>query len=185
MHPILEQLYKDHHQFQRLLYSLQKEVGLVEHGEHAINLPLILVAMEYFQGYPERWHHPVEEVIFKILRRKIAAPACVIQILKQHGELEALAVRVQALFNAPGGKLSAPVQQVIELYREFIALMSGHIDDENQQIYPLIERNLSAEDWAEVEKVAAEEPRPGVGEALQSKYQRLYNQIISSERSLT
>lgn len=184
MHPILEQLYKDHQQFQRLLYSLQKEVGFIEQGKSKeANLPLILEAIEYFQGYPEQWHHPVEEAIFAILLRKIAAPVSIIQIQAQHAELEAMALQVRDLFDAMRDKQELPVEQIIDIYRGFVVVMSDHIDHENHLIYPLIESNLTAEDWKEVEKVAAEKAGPTVGEQLNAKYQRLYNHILSCEKS--
>ncbi|MGI9288896.1 MAG: hemerythrin domain-containing protein [Pseudomonadales bacterium] len=183
MHPLMQQLYEDHHHMQRLLYCLQKEVSYFEAGKAAeAELSLILDAMDYFQLYPEKWHHPVEDVIFEILLTKnISESAMIQEIVDEHLRLEKMTQREKALFNAISHGSQVPTAELIDVHREFVAAQAGHIERENHQIYPLIRKYMTDADWQVVETRMATPADPLFGDNIREDYQALYQRIVDSE----
>lgn len=183
MHPLMQQLCDDHHHFQRLLYCLQKEVSYYEAGRPAdAELSLILDAMDYIQLYPEKWHHPVEDVIFEILLNKDIEESPLIQeIVDEHQRLEKMTQREKSLFTAISHGSDIPTDEIINVHREFIAAQAGHIERENHQIYPLIEKYMTDADWQTVDERMATPSDPLFGESIREDYQSLYQRILDAE----
>ena len=74
MHPIFLQLETDHQRMQRMLYDLNHQIesyfGL--HDAPA-DVDAMMRCLDYIQIYPEVWHHPVEDIIFRQLLTKPGA----------------------------------------------------------------------------------------------------------------
>lgn len=183
MHPLMQQLCDDHQHLQRLLYCLQKEVSYFEAGKKAkAELSLILNALDYFQLYPEKWHHPVEDVIFEIILAKDIPEAAQIEaIIAEHQQLEKMTQREKALFTAISHGSEVPTEELINVHREFVAMQAGHIERENHQIYPLIEKYMSDADWQTVEERMVTPKDPLFGEKIREDYQALYQRILETE----
>ena len=74
MHKIQRQLYLDHHHIQRLLHCLNKEIDCYDfNSKRAADLAVILSALDYIVSYPDKWHHPTEDIIFGQMRQVIAS----------------------------------------------------------------------------------------------------------------
>ena len=71
MHTVQRQLHTDHFHLQRLLNCLSHEIKCYEYDslEH-VDLTVILSALDYVHDYPDKWHHPAEDVIFSKLQQK-------------------------------------------------------------------------------------------------------------------
>lgn len=183
MHSLMKQLCDDHHHLQRLLYCLQKEVSYFEARQpESAELSLILDAIDYFQVYPEKWHHPVEDVIFELLLNKTIPESALIQeIIDEHQQLEKMTQREKLLFSSIAHGNEIPTDKLIDAHREFIALQAGHIEKENHQIYPLFDQYLSDADWQTIEARIATLADPLFGENIREGYQALYQRILDAE----
>jgi len=183
MHPLMRRLCDDHHHLQRQLYCLQKEVSYFEAGRaEEAELSLILDAMDYFQLFPEKWHHPVEDVIFEILLAKDIEEAPLIQsIVDEHQRLEKMTQREKQVFTAISRGSEIPVEELTNVHREYIAAQAGHIERENHQVYPLIDKYMTDADWQAVEEQMATPADPLFGENIREDYQALYQRILDAE----
>ena len=81
MHKIQRQLHTDHHHLHKLLNCLSHEIGCYDFdSKRAPDLAIILSALDYVRTYPDKWHHPSEDIIFnrllkkKVKERKMGAP---------------------------------------------------------------------------------------------------------------
>ncbi|NIB42047.1 hypothetical protein HBA55_20750 [Pseudomaricurvus alkylphenolicus] len=183
MHPIEKQLHKDHYHFSRLLRCLQRQVESLESDSRVENpLSLILDALDYIKVYPERWHHPVEDVIFAHIARshpqhakKIAA------IHAEHQDLEQSTRDLDALFTAIANDTVVPMDRLMRDSREFLMRQLSHIDRENELTYPLMAECLSDGDWQELEAQIEAADDPLFGDNLRQEYMELLDYVLESE----
>jgi len=183
MHPLQRQLYKDHYHFQRLLYCLQKEINCYDADtEESPNLPVILDALDYVQTYPERWHHPIEDVIFNcLLEKDITERAAIESLLAEHKELEHLTKRACQLFTAVANDCVVPIDELTDVARQFILRQSAHLDRENELVYPLMNQYLSQDDWDRIAQSLEQIADPLFDKPLQADYENLYQSIVEME----
>ena len=92
MQYILEQLEQDHRRMLRMMYLLSKDIHrLTGLDRGTANMDRILEILDYIQVYPEIWHHPTEDVLFKqLLSKKHVNVEAIHLLLNDHPRLEAL-----------------------------------------------------------------------------------------------
>ncbi len=186
MHALQRQLYRDHYHFQRLLYCLQREINCYgPKSTRPAKLSVILDALDYVQVYPEKWHHPVEDVIFRrLLDKEITERELIESLLAEHESLEQLTPRVSQLFLAVANDCVVPAQELRSAAQEFIDRQSQHLDTENDLIYPLIDQYLTDEDWGQVAASLDAMADPLFDKPLQDDYQNLYRYIVEMEEEI-
>ena len=121
--------------------------------------------VRYMDEYPEQLHHPKEDehLFARLLLR--AAPAAPL-IHELHAEHEQGARLIRELERAllffeedwPGGRRE--FQQAVDAYAEF---QWKHMRKEEEQLMPLAERHLNAEDWNAIEQAFAANADPVAG----------------------
>ncbi len=208
MHAYQSQLYADHYNFLRLLHFLESEIACYEADlERHPRLDVILDIFDYIQTYPERWHHPFEDAIFELLLIKQVPSADQIWGLKsEHKKLEQLTQQASELFSSVANDVVVPVEELVDVTREFIRRQQEHINIENRIAYPLIEQYLTEKDWDAVGKkvrakidplftLAAAQSDDQVADlassqwlrdrALKAEYRNLYKTIMQMERGVS
>ena len=71
----------EHHQADNLLSSIEDQIDL----DGDVDLELMQSIAEYFSGYPDECHHPVEDLVFrKMNSRDPKRAAAVAEILSEH-----------------------------------------------------------------------------------------------------
>ena len=182
MHPTQSQLCADHFNFLRLLRSLELEIACYEVASEG-RLPVILDIFDYVQVYPEKWHHPIEEIAFETLLKRQAENSDVIWGMRaEHNALEEITHKVHEMFIAVANDTIVPADKLVTATRDFVARQLDHINRENRLIYPLFNKYLSTQDWdAITEKVQAKQD-PLFSEHLCQEYRSLYKSILRGER---
>ena len=69
MSAIMEQLKADHGSISRLLATLEEQIAIV-HDEENADFELMHDIMVYMTDYPERTHHPMEDLVFRKLANR-------------------------------------------------------------------------------------------------------------------
>jgi hemerythrin-like domain-containing protein len=117
---------------------------------------LLSGGVQYFANFPARCHHPIEEMIYDVLKARSPLAAkqaiCVTQherIIEQIGEL---AMMTRNLF------LDAPKWRVpfCATARRFITLKRDHIREEEKVLFRIALEYLSADDWRAVDETGRE-----------------------------
>ena len=145
----------EHRSIGAVLKSLRKQVAEAAMGTVPPDFPLYGAMLDYLQAFPETLHHPKEDqFLFRRLRDR--CPQCS-ELL---GELEAqhksgakaLARLRETLTEGGRSGDMRPVADALMTYAEF---QWNHIRKEEEQVLPLAEHELSAEDWAFIDAAFA------------------------------
>src|ERR1700746_852510 len=81
---ILERLSQEHRNIEKLLDILERELEVFDRGGRP-HSDVIRAVIRYFEGYPEVYHHPQEDLVFAKLRtRDPAAAAKVGDLAREH-----------------------------------------------------------------------------------------------------
>ncbi len=143
----------DEHSYQaRLLRLLEKQVGLLNQRlppDYAV----MAGVMGYMTQYPDRFHHPKEDLLFeRIVRRDPEARAKVDALLAAHGDIIAKgSALLAAIESCRDGGPDADTARVRKAAHAYIGTLRRHMDIEYLQMFPLAQQVLLPEDWAEVD----------------------------------
>jgi hemerythrin-like domain-containing protein len=145
---VLGVLRQEHADLARLLDMVEVQLG----GDGAPDFALLTGILDYFLTYPDQYHHPKEDLIYRTLCRHDARLGPVIDDLK--AEHEELAIATRELSEklertCPNG--DAPGIGVRRLARSFVETYRRHIDKEEHQFFPEALRTLTPEEWADIE----------------------------------
>ena len=178
---IMDELRADHRNMESLLSVLESQMEVFRRGETP-DYELLTQTIEYCLNYPERFHHPKEDLLYRQLARKDGAFIGEIGNLEAaHGELSALTQRVAAAVDAILKEGEVDRQAVVNVTEAFIRTYRQHIAAEDSVFFPLAERELDKNDWDEIEAAAAkEEIDPLFGETLPTaeSYRRLRDNLL-------
>ena len=118
--------------------------------------------VRYMDEFPEQLHHPKEDR--HLFARLVLRAAQAVPLIDElHAEHEQGARLIRELERAllffeedwPGGRRE--FQQAVDAYAEF---QWKHMRKEEEQLMPLAERHLNAEDWEAIERAFAANPDP-------------------------
>lgn len=143
----------DEHKYQaRLLNLLEKHVALLNQGQQP-DYQVMAGVMSYMTRYPDRFHHPKEDLLFeKIVQREPSAQAKVDALLEAHREIIAKGgALLAAIEHCRDGGPEADTHKLRKAAHAYIGMLRRHMDIEYLQMFPLAQRVLLAEDWAEVD----------------------------------
>ena len=178
MHPLAQRLRDDHRHLTRVLDFLQSQIEALARADD-VDLDLIRDAMTYITEFPNRLHHPVEDVLFESLAATDAgaAAACHEQIAEHerlfhdssafYGLIEAIQVDDATLTR----------DALVAHGREFIAAQRAHLKREENELLPLAERQLDAAAWDRAADTAALADDPLDATTRPARYEALYRAI--------
>ncbi len=116
------------------------------------DLGLLHEIMEYCLTYPDQYHHPKEDLIYRALCRHDPAVAPAIDDLEaEHEELAVATREVAGLVEQAVTKGTALPEGFERLVQSFLELYRRHIEKEETKFFPSAVRMLSAQEWSEIE----------------------------------
>lgn len=178
MNLIVEQLQNDHRQLVRVLYHLDREIKALHGlGGCKANLAAILDQLDYIQVYPELWHHPTEDVIAGLLLQKnIPEAEWLASCMEEHQVLELLTENLHSYLDQFAAGNSHVRSRLIKAGTDYVKRQLTHMEHEQHCLFPLMERYLQAEDWAQI-KAHIKSMRPSAEDERVQHYQLLYRDI--------
>ncbi len=178
----LRRLRKEHGNIARLLNVMERELALFDQDAQPDYEVLEGIA-DYFAGFPERCHHPTENLVLDRLRRRDPEAAAAVGDLEgEHRKIGELAGEFRAALRNVLMDAEVPRSAFDAVARRFITEQRRHMEMEESRFFPLAEDRLTAEDW---EAVAAAEQREAdpLFEAKTAKgFEALYDAILRWER---
>ena len=144
---------------------------------------IILDAMDYLEHYGSLYHHPKEDTIYQYhLEHHDQAWDSVDRLLDEHKQLKRVTDEIREHTN---GVIQGAVMLRTEYVKEleaFIAKHSTHLKIEEMQIFPMLEKEFSEEDWQAVERLAPTLADPLFGDEVADQYRGLYERLIGDAR---
>lgn len=173
----VQTLRKEHANFERLLDLLERRLVSAGTTEEP-DFKLMLDVMEYMTHYPDRFHHPREDLAFRRLQRKFPETRPLVEELAhQH---EAIAASGEHLVEqltraAEGIRLSR--EAVEACARAYIAALRANMRIEETDLFPLVAERLQADDWLLIDAAFHFMEDPIFGSAVQERYRALHRHI--------
>jgi len=141
----------------------------------------VLGAMIYYiDAFPERFHHPKEdEYLFHFLR--IRCPDAIPVLDRLQGEHRAGAEKIRTLeqtlarYQQGGAKEFPSFLAAVESYAEF---HWRHMKTEEEEVLPLAQKYLTADDWDAVDAAFLGHTDPMLGIDIGASYTALFSRIV-------
>lgn len=147
MPELLERLIADHRTTERLLDLIEHEIFAASLDE-PMDLDLIGEAMQYFRGYPDRVHHPLESALYRRLaRRRPDQIETLGDILDEHDSLRAHVTRFGEAVDAVLAEAEIGRDEFLNRGKTFVESYRRHLTKEEKRLFPAVTQGLLAEDW--------------------------------------
>lgn len=181
MHSLLERLGKDHKNLERILDLLTLQLDHFYAGRES-DFDLKIELLEYMETYADLGHHPLEDVIYEAGKKRIGDKVELLERLQsQHDDLTMLTRKFrQSLENILQGGVMTREELETE-GREFIALQRLHLDLEENEVFPLLDKVLTDKDWTEIEKSVPRYDDPVFEAPDKIRFQTLFAYLEKSE----
>ena len=134
----------EHKLILRMIALVEKNTELLEQGKFR-NWQFYLDAVDFIRNYADRFHHAKEEDVLFIELIKNGMPEKQSPIEAMHMEHDQGRAHVRAIENAAQKALDGETGQaaiIAENAKGYAALLRGHIEKEDDILYPLAERVL-------------------------------------------
>lgn len=178
MHRAIRKLRDEHRSISAVLSGLRELARMALEPGVRPDFAALRAMVYYIDTFPEKLHHPKEDehLFARLLQRAPETGPLVRELEQEHVEG---ARRVRELERAVlGYEQSWPqggeaFRDAVDAYGEF---HRRHMRKEEQDLLPIAEQRLTAEDWAAIEKafLANEDP---LADAAEQDFQRLFRRI--------
>lgn len=179
---IIDLLRQEHRNMEKLLLVLEQELSVFDRAERP-DYEVVWKIISYFKVYPDAYHHPQEDLIFKKMKaRDPAAAASIGDLASEHRtSAERLRRVVQAVHNALTNRkvLRHTVDNIV---RDFIVHERIHIAMEERDFFPAAVKALQPQDWAEINSTLTAQNVPLFSEIVEERFDAVRRHIFQLER---
>lgn len=153
MHRIMEELHQDHINIDRLLKLLESELEKVANDGDP-DLELMIDIVDYVENYPDLFHHPREDVVYRAFKLKtVDATEIVDRLLEEHEQLPVLTKAFRELLEeVQNSSIIISREELGKKAQVYINTQRTHLNTEEALIFPMIIENMDDEDWSILEQ---------------------------------
>lgn len=173
----------EHRQMASVMRVFSEQLDLIARGE-LVDPHLVYEIMDYMVTWPDRFHHPREDLIYGRVAELDASAADEVDTLQRDHDNTARHGRelLEMIIQWRVGEL--PGEAMIDNSRVYIAHIYEHMKLEEEVVFPHIAEVLTAQDWRELEGEDALEPvsRPLFGPVVQREYRNMARKVRRSLR---
>jgi hemerythrin-like domain-containing protein len=148
--PLIETLKSEHRHLGSVAVLLKEQLDAIEQGK-MVDTHVVYEIMDYMVRWPDRFHHPREDLIYCRVAEIDANAADNVDSLQREHDVMAKQSRAvlddieQWRQGNTGGEV------VIASGRDYIDRLYAHMNTEEKVVFPQIEAVLTATDWRELE----------------------------------
>lgn len=170
----------EHRSISAVLQGLQQLARMAQAPGVKPDFAVFRAMLHYIDAFPERMHHPKEDehLFARLLERTEEARPLVARLQAEHVQGARLVRELEreVLALESGWPQGAPrFAAAVDAYAEF---HWAHMRCEEQELLPLAQRALRADDWAAIEAAFAGNQDP-IADLRGQDFQRLYTRIVS------
>ena len=145
-------IHNDHRNINQLLRILRKKISLLEDDE-SIDYRLIKVIISYLRNYSDKYHHPMEDLIYAYyLRYRVVPDEVANRLSREHKLIKKATVELDELVEMVLLDAIVPKELCIEKLTKFVEMQALHLMYEESQILPAIKESLSEDDWVNLQQ---------------------------------
>jgi len=184
MASIIDSLRGDHSRMTKLLDALERQIGAFEEGG-LLDFEIVDGILHYCRSYPDRHHHPCEDLVFDNLKRRNAATAAAIgDLRREHAKLAELTASFGECLDAVEQDVPMEREAFVAAARAFLASHRHHIMMEEKHFFPAAQRSLTPEDWRVIAQQLPPATDPLFDGREDQRFDALFKDIVDWDRQL-
>lgn len=147
--PMIRTLRAEHKHMANVLNLLNDQLELLEAGQH-VDSHVLYETMDYLTQWPDRFHHPREDIIYSRVAELDAEAADAVDTLQRDHDVTAKKGKdlLNAVLRWQEGEVND--KRLIKLLKEYVAHIFEHMTVEEEVVFPHIESVLTTSDWREL-----------------------------------
>jgi hemerythrin-like domain-containing protein len=179
---MIEILREEHRNIEKLLLVLEQELSVFARRERP-DYEVMRAVIDYFQDYPDRCHHPKEDLIFARLQARDPDTAAGIGDLEgEHKQGTERLYRLARTLDSILTDHDLRRETFDTVVRDFIDSERQHIAMEEHRLFPAALRTLRQEDWAAIEARLNDAGDPLFATPVEAKFNALRQRILQWEQ---
>ena len=148
----------DHANFARLLNFVERQLLAFHLGE-PLDYPLLLAILYYLRDYPDRVHHPREDVAFaRLVERDPTLQLPVARRLQEHRVIGAAGEELLKLLQGAVDGALIERSAIEAAAATYLVYYRHHLAAEEQELIPRASQLLTPSDWAAVASAPVADP---------------------------
>ena len=177
---LIQALHSEHRYMASLLDALEEQVALLLTDDGA-DINLILDIVHYMKSFPDRFHHPREDIVYELLaEREKSIRALLLDLRREHPELERLAAEVvDSIEDVRILPTKLKRERAIEVSTDYIEMLRRHMDQEEAGVLPIASVVLDQEDWDDIEARAARYEEIPADSVVADQYDAIRQRVSS------
>ena len=176
--PMMKALRAEHRHMATVMQLLADQLKAIEEGQ-LVDTHVVYEIMDYMVSWPDRYHHPREDLIYGRVAELDGKAADEVDTLQR--DHDQMAVRGRAMLEdiARWREGEIPGSAVVKSGRQYIDHSYEHMNLEEKLVFPHIESVLSLQDWRDL----SEDDRlqavadPVFGPRVQREYRNLTRKL--------
>lgn len=151
MKNLIDEIYKDHIEFSKILDLLAEQLDIIHTGNSA-DYHLMLDAVSYIENYPEIAFIPIEDAVFKVLNENynfVELNDAIKRLRADHHELKALTHKVHDYIDAALEDSIFEKKSFEQQLESCIQRQRDHMTAEENIIFPLLKNNCRQKNFNE------------------------------------
>ena len=182
MAEVLNQLQLEHRNANRLLKVLEQQLAIFDEAGRP-DYDVLSGIADYFTSFPDRYHHPKEDLIFrKLCERDPTAIKTVGDLEAEHEKIAELALRFREAVTNVMSEAEMPRSAFDAVLRQFIVEQRSHMEMEGERFFPRAIARLTEEDWAEIDAQVKQPDDPLFGAEVAKEFETLRDDILRWEK---
>ncbi len=177
--PLMKTLRAEHRHIARVLELFVDQLEAIEQGQ-LVDTHVIYEIMDYMVSWPDRFHHPREDLIYGRVAEIDAAAADNVDTLQRDHDQMASRGRdvLRDIERWRRGEIDGAA--VVEGGRAYVEHLYEHMNSEESLVFPQIEAVLRTEDWRDL--AADDQLRPVADPVFGTRVQREFRNLARKLR---
>lgn len=143
----LTRLRREHHNLKGLLRILERQIAGIDRGDRP-DYRLMHDIVHYLTYYPDRYHHPFEDLLFdRLAARRPELQPVLDGLHRQHGRIACNGAGLRDAVAAVLDGLVMPREDLVHLGQGYVADYRHHMRTEETQVFDALAEALSPADW--------------------------------------
>ena len=176
--PMMAALRAEHRHMASVMELMGQQLDAVANGE-LVDTHMLYESMDYMLSWPDRYHHPREDLIYgRVAEIDASAADNVDSLQREHDDMARQGREVLATIERwRDGRVSGA--QVVKAGRAYIERSYTHMNNEESLVFPQIESILTVHDWRELAEDDSLQPAPDpvFGPRVQREFRNLARKI--------
>lgn len=175
MGDLIESLRAEHVFLSDVLDIIAAQLALIEAGEDA-DFEVFQDAVYFMTEYPDLFHHPRENLIYRRMMRHHRKHRSVVRELEaDHARLAALSLALREVVEDTAEDIPLERGTLVARGHDYIDAQRRHIGVEEREVFPLVQEVLNEADWKAINDTVSTAGPVGLREITRVRFRTLHD----------